>query len=172
MASKAENATDSTAPGTGVELVDSAGELAELDDGTGAVELFMEALTSLTADDPADIERRIMADTARAQTPEALFEPRVLTSWKANQGVPYLVRGVRWNPSTLEGETEAYAVIDAVNMDTGEPTMLQTSSRQSMFTLFLAAHRGWFPLPLMMVASKQSARGFTPLHLELANLPT
>src|SRR6266568_3703706 len=94
------------------------------------------------ADDPAEIQKEIMAQILSAESDEELEQVGAATGWRELYGVPIEIRGFRWRPSTYEEGSPIFFVVQGTRLDTGEAVALTTGSGNVLAQLTNMAKRG------------------------------
>lgn len=119
------------------------------------------------ADDPEEINRRIVTQILSAQTPEEVITPVEVQHARDLIDIPLEIADVSWNQSDYEAGNPWYAIVDAKRVDTGESIVVTCGGQKVMAQLFKYAIEKWFP---MRAAFRQSERptsaGYYPLRLE------
>lgn len=122
--------------------------------------------------DPALIARQIVEQIITAPDVEAAF--REAPVWHANEfiGREFILRGVRWLPSSFEGGPAVFAAASAVDTTTGEVGILTTSAYKQMAKLYVLARDGGFPVKVLNTQSERpTAGGFWPMDFSLVAEP-
>lgn len=86
-------------------------------------------------------------------------------------GRPLLLQGVSWSSSGFENGPQVYALVSAIDTDTGELLSITCGSRNVMAALFRLGQLGAFPMtdPWVIVeADNPTAGGFRPMWLKKA----
>ena len=116
--------------------------------------------------DPQDLAFVIAERLALAQTPDELFSENGSNGWEDRQGEPFMVRRVYWLPSSFEGGTGFFAVVEATQADTGEVTVLTTGSTGVCIQLAKAEQMGWLTEPVKLKRNEQpTSNGYYPHRL-------
>lgn len=119
--------------------------------------------------DPQELAVKIAHRLALAATPEELFDTGGTFGWKEQAGTPFLVKRVYWLPSRHQEGLGFYALVEAVNVDTGEPAVLTTGASNVCVQLARAEREGWLDRPLKLeVNPEPTGAGFYPHSLKLA----
>lgn len=115
-------------------------------------------------DDPAEIQREIMAQLLDAKSDEELELVGQATGWRELPGVPMELHGFRWRPSTYEEGSPLFFVVDAVRLDTGQRVALTTGSGNILAQLTNMARRGTLvgSIRALEIADTQTKQGFRP----------
>lgn len=115
-------------------------------------------------EDPADIQREIMAQLLDAKSDEELELVGQATGWRELPGVPMQISGFRWRPSTYEEGSPLFFVIDAVRLDTGQRVALTTGSGNILAQLTNMARRGTLvgAIRALEIADTPTKQGFRP----------
>jgi hypothetical protein len=107
--------------------------------------------------DKADAAQMIAQRLAESETFEEAFAPQEdtkLPAWADTlMGVPVVVQGVRFNPSTKQGEgPSAYAVCTLGRLDNGDNVTVHCGGLNVMTQLVLMLEKGWMGNPVKLVA--------------------
>jgi hypothetical protein len=115
-------------------------------------------------EDPAEIQREIMAQLLDAKSDEELELVGQATGWRELPGVPMQISGFRWRPSTYEEGSPLFFVIDAVRLDTGARVALTTGSGNILAQLTNMARRGTLvgSVRALEIADTPTKQGFKP----------
>lgn len=115
-------------------------------------------------DDPAEIQREIMAQLLDAKSDEELELVGQATGWRELPGVPMELHGFRWRPSTYEEGSPLFFVVDAVRLDTGQRVALTTGSGNILAQLTNMARRGTLvgAIRALEISDTQTKQGFRP----------
>lgn len=114
----------------------------------------------------ADVARLIVERILSAETEEELFASQEAMGWREYEGRTMEVRGVRWNRSSYDQGAPVYAVVDAVDIVTGQFVTLTTGSKSVMATLLWYDIRAAWPTRLVLQPTKgKTAEGFQPYRL-------
>lgn len=137
-------------------------DVAALDDLEGI--LLGEKELPEIVDDPAEIQREIMAQLLAAESDEQLEQVGNATGWRELAGVPMELHGFRWRPSSFEQGAAVFFVVDATRLDTGERVVLTTGSGNILAQLVNMARRGTLvgSVRALEVADKETRQGFRP----------
>ena len=77
-----------------------------------------------------------------------------------------MFRGVSFAPSRFaESRLGVYALVDAVDADTGEKVRFSTGGEAVVVTLLRAAEQAWFPFNATIEKADMTAAGFQPWNL-------
>jgi hypothetical protein len=125
------------------------------------------------ADDPAEIQKEIMAQLLAATTDEELEQVGNAQGWRELVGVPILIEGFRWRPSSYDEGSPVFFVVTGTRLDTGERVALTTGSGNVLAQLTNMAKRGTLTGSIRMVevADKQTKSGFLPYWLRTPPQP-
>ena len=109
---------------------------------------------------------------AESETFEEAFAPQEdtkLAGWADTLlGVPVFVRGVRFNPSSKQGDgPAAYAVCELARGDNGETVTVHCGGLNVMTQLVLMLEKGWLDKPVKLV-SRPTGNDRNTLYLEAA----
>jgi hypothetical protein len=120
--------------------------------------------------DPELVSRLILERIMNAATFEEALAPQKLVAWR-EWGVGRAVRVLdfRLNPSTFpvssRGGSSVYAVVDLVDVASGETETVTCGSRNVLVALVTMLAKGWIDRPVTLV-SATSAEGYQVLRLE------
>jgi len=115
-------------------------------------------------DDPAEIQREIMAQLLSAESDEELESVGSATGWRELAGVPMELHGFRWRPSSFEEGAAVFFVVAATRLDTGERVALTTGSGNVLAQLCNMARRGTLvgSIRTLEIADTPTKAGFRP----------
>lgn len=115
-------------------------------------------------DDPAEIQREIMAQLLSAESDAELEQVGAATGWRELAGVPMELHGFRFRPSTYEEGAPVFFVVDATRLDTGERVVLTTGSGNILAQLTNMARRGTLTgaVRCLEIADTPTRQGFRP----------
>lgn len=126
----------------------------------------LRAQLDITLSDPADMAIVIAARQANANSAAELFSDNGNAGWENHVGTPFYVRRVYWLESSFEDGIGFYAIVEAVNADTGEQVTLTTGSTGVCIQLAKALQMGWLDEPVKLkVADRPTADGYYPQRL-------
>lgn len=110
---------------------------------------------------------RIVAQLLAADDLLALNKPWGSDSSAELAGKMLEIRGATYRESDFTDGLGVFLVVDAVDLNTGEPIVFTTGS-SSVVAQIVAAHaRGWLPAVARLVKSERpTTNGYYPLHLE------
>lgn len=119
--------------------------------------------------DPLEIQWEIAERTALAQTPDELFGDSGPLGLRNHMNEPFLVKRVRWLPSSMPDGPGFYALVNAVTPDDQRSLVFTTGALSVMIQLARAQQEGWFDKPVMAKESDQpTADGYRPYRLAFA----
>lgn len=115
-------------------------------------------------DDPAEIQREIMAQLLGAESDEELESVGNATGWRELEGVPMELHGFRWRPSAYEEGAPLFFVVDATRLDTGQRVALTTGSGNILAQLTNMARRNTLvgAIRALEIADTPTRQGFRP----------
>lgn len=118
-------------------------------------------------DDPAQIQKEIMAQLLAAESDEELEQMGTAIGWRELLGVPIELHGFRWRPSAFEDGAPVFFVVQGTRLDTGEKVVLTTGSGNVLAQLTNMARRGTLTGAVRMLeaSDKPTKQGFIPLWL-------
>lgn len=124
-------------------------------------------------DDPAEIQREIMAQLLAAESDEELEQVGSATGWRELAGVPMQLHGFRWRPSSFEEGAAVFFVVNATRLDTGERVVLTTGSGNILAQLCNMARRGTLvgAVRALEIADTPTRQGFRPNWLRTPTGP-
>lgn len=116
--------------------------------------------------DTGDLALKIATRLAQSSTPEELFAEDGENGWEKHQNVPFLVKRIYWCRSTFREGAGFYAIVEAVNADTGELQVLTTGATNVLVQLAKAEQMGWLDAPLILRQNPQpTSNGYYPHKL-------
>lgn len=131
------------------------------------VQKYLDTMDRLPVEDPDEIAKEIVARRLQATNIADVLAPMEVISGKDIPRVPLHVFGVHFNRSTFEGLVNVYAVMDAVNKDTGQHVTVASGAADVLAQLYKLVEFDAFPMDLQFVpANRPSANGYFPIHLE------
>lgn len=140
--------------------------------GESATDVLVREITEgigFQVEDAGAVGDAIVAKILSSTDVESIFRLGGLEAGKQWIDRPMTVLGVSFNESHFEDGLGVYAVLDAVDPESGESVAIGTSGRQSMAQLWAAHKIGAFPLDLVIRQAKNpSKNGFRAQWLELA----
>jgi hypothetical protein len=138
------------------------GDMAQLDE-LEAILLGQKELPEIV-DDPAEIQREIMAQLLGASSDEELEAVGSATGWRELAGVPMELHGFRWRPSSYEEGASVFFVVDVTRLDTGERLAVTTGSGNVLAQLCNMARRGTLvgAVRALEIADTPTKAGFRP----------
>lgn len=141
-------------------------ESVALDRLPAAIREYLNNSGSLEPEDPEDVQRRIAERILSADTPEGVLGPQGTSSWGSMVDRPLVVMSFRWRESDLSEGAGAYAVVEAVDPDTGEQLVLTTGAYGVLVQLYQLWKLGALPAKLVLkLNAKATARGYRPAYL-------
>lgn len=135
-----------------------------------AAALRGEGVYTVPIEDAEAASRAIIDRVLSAETPEDVMEAANAQTTPAKDliGVPLVLRGVRFMPSSIEGEgPSVFAVLDAVHADDGEAFTITTGARTVLAQVLKLDQLKAYPWgPVQFVeADTPTASGFYPMQL-------
>ncbi len=126
--------------------------------------LLGEADVPEVVDDPAEIQREIIAQLLGAETDEELEQVGNAVGWRDLAGVPMEIHGFRFRPSSYEEGAPVYFVVDATNLISGERVVLTTGSGNILAQLTNMARRNTLvgAVRALEIADTPTKAGFRP----------
>lgn len=118
-------------------------------------------------DDPAEIQREIMAQLLAAESDDELEQVGNAIGWRDLLGVPIEIQNFRWRPSSFEEGSPVFFVVQGTRLDTGERVALTTGSGNVLAQLANMAKRGTLVGAVRMAeqADTPTKSGFRPYWL-------
>jgi len=159
-----------TEPGTTL-AVRSSSDLAAGDEVLAELERVLVSNERVEpAEEDADkMASEIVAQILAAESDEELaaMQGGNTIGWRDLLGVPVELVGFRWRPSDYDEGASLYFVVFGVRLDTGEPVVLTTGSRNIMAQLVNRAKRGALSGAVVKATEpeKTTRAGFKPLWL-------
>lgn len=127
-----------------------------------------EHAATLTVEDPAEVQERIVRQILRAQTPEDLLRAGEATPSQEVYGVPLRITGIRASESDFEEGNDLYLHIEATIIGNGDQLTVSCGARDVCAKLIVADMRGWFPIDARIEkAGKPTKDGFYPVFLRM-----
>lgn len=124
-------------------------------------------LTVEIEEDPEEIERQIIGQILSAETVDEVLASGTTTPARDILERPIVMGDVKFLNSEYEQGAPFFAVIDAVDVQTGERLPVSCGGKKVLAQLLKCKSHGWFP---QKVVFRQSARptkaGYFPLRLE------
>lgn len=152
------------APGAEVAQV----EPAEVEGYSPAVLAKVRELVDAIPGDDSNGGERIVLQLLAAESIDDLNAPWEGTSGRNLAGKRLAIRGLAQRPSSFEGGSGIFLVVDAADAKTGEAATFTTSAIAVVLQLAQAYVRGMFPLLAeVVVAPRPTAKGFYPYHLRI-----
>jgi hypothetical protein len=131
------------------------------DKATTAVELYDRALfPMLAAQDPEEVTARLAGRIFQAQTMDDIFGIMEGTLSKDLVDVPLDIRGVTWQPYESDRGVTPLAIVDAVNIDTGEVVQFATTSTVLVASLRQAEIIGAIPFATKIKSRKTNSGNY------------
>jgi hypothetical protein len=151
---------------------ETAGAVAVQPDRQASYDLMLASMKGevdlLEAYDSEEVQRALALGLLGAETEEEVFGSQGLKPWSELLGVPMEVRDVHFNPSRTEKGPGFYAVVNLVQIDTGEASVRHVGGWKPASQLLYMWSRGRLPFKakLVEVATARSGQS-APLGLEL-----
>jgi hypothetical protein len=116
--------------------------------------------------DPSEIQWDIAQRLANATTPEELSGEGGPEGLRNHFGKPFFVRRVRFLPGRFEQGPGFYALIDAVDKETGEALTFTSGAVNVLIFLARAEQMDWLDRPVIAKeAETPTADGYRPYRL-------
>lgn len=152
--------------------VRSSSDLVALDEFDQILLGEKDAPSAEVIDDPQEISRSIIAELLAASSDEEL-EMGGAVGWRELEGIPVVLKGFRWRPSSFEEGGPLYVIVQGYRTDTGEAVVLTTGSLNVLAQLSNMARRAveagsteLSDAPWALVkAERPTSNGYRPLHL-------
>jgi hypothetical protein len=126
---------------------------------------LMETL-GIKLSDPSETAWEIAERLALANTADELFNPNGALGWRDHLGRPVFIRRVRYAPGQFEQGPGFFAIVDAVDADTGEFLTLTTGAFNVLVQLARAGQLGLLDKAVKLVESDTpTADGYRPQRL-------
>ena len=119
--------------------------------------------------DPEEAGTRIAVGLAGAGSVESLLSEGEAQSWEDHEGESFLITRADFLPSTKPGTLGIYAVVTAVDVNTGELTVLTTGATNVVIQVAKMLKEGWTERPVKLKI-KTAASG-NPVHRLIAGDP-
>lgn len=122
-------------------------------------------------EDPEAISAEIVAQILAAGSDKELATMQSgAIGWRELLDIPVELIGFRWRPSSFEDGSSVFFVVAGNRLDTGEPVILTTGSRNVLAQLVNMAERGTITgaIVRLVEADKATRQGFKPLWLQFA----
>jgi len=120
--------------------------------------------------DPEITNRAILEEIANADTFEAVFQAQSLPAWQEYAlDKPVTVGGFHLNPSSFEGGSSVYAVVELLEPDdVGEVKLVRVTvgGQKVLVQLLKAWEKGWFPIRVQLSSKQTRTEGREVLGLE------
>ena len=121
---------------------------------------------SLTVEDPAEVQERIVRQMMRSQNVGDLLRAGEATPAADLYNVPLRFLGIRASESDYVDGADLYLHIEARIIGNGDAVTVSCGARDVVVKLLLADMRKWFPFDAMIVQStKATAAGYYPVFL-------
>jgi hypothetical protein len=123
--------------------------------------------------DPELVSRAIVERIMSADTFEEAFQAQDVPAWRDYLDVPMRVHRFHLNPSSFEGSSSVYAVVDVERLDGKDPAGVFTvtcGGRNVLAQLVKALEKGWLAKPVSLIA-KRTREGYDALWLQDASNP-
>ncbi len=117
--------------------------------------------------DAEAISRSIMERVLAADSFESVFKPQEIPAWRDHLDEPVFVKDVHFNPSSLDGKSSVYAVVDILIISTGEVKTVTTGGQNVLVQLVQLIRHGWQDKPVKMT-EKATSEGYQVLWLTAA----
>ena len=123
-------------------------------------------------EDPAEVQRQIVARILSAETAEDVLRPQNTVSAEDILGVPLHVTNVRWMQSRVkDAAIPVFALIEATRGDDGAAVIVSCGALQVMASCLRLAQLGAIPFDAIFVQKDTpTASGYYPIWME--NVPT
>lgn len=115
--------------------------------------------TLVPVEDSAEAQYSIAEDILAADDLGGLFKERKSVAARDLVGMPLQVNGVKIRASTLDGKEGNYLLIEAVLLDTGEVTVVNTGAPNVVAILLRAAQLGVLPLQVVVAEAAKAQPG-------------
>lgn len=147
------------APGTDLAIQSSSAEVAT----------YLASQAAIDEEDPESTAFEIVNRILQARTPEEVLRRQQVLSAEDVLMTPLILGRVRWHRSDYDGREGAYALLEAANVNTGEPLLITCGGRTVMAQVWQLDRLGALPCRVQFgKASKATRSGYFPLWLEPA----
>ncbi len=121
--------------------------------------------------DPEITNRAILEDIIAADSFDAVFQAQSLPSWsEAYLDTDVTVLGFHLNPSSFEGGSAVYAVVELADpKDAGEIKRVTVGGQKVLVQLLKGWEQGWFPIRVKLTSKDTRNEGRKVLGLELTD---
>lgn len=127
-----------------------------------------ELVAQLPSEGGGDGGEAIVTALLAATSVDDLNAPWDGTSGRALAGKRVEITGITARPSSFEGGSGVFLLVQGTDTKTGERATFTTSSIATVLQLAMAWKLGMFPLIAdIVVAERPTARGFYPYHLRV-----
>lgn len=118
--------------------------------------------------DTTETARRIASELMDAPDLESALEGKPVWSARDSVGMQLELRGLRLNLSSYTEGSPVYAVVDAVDLVTGEVGVLTTGATKHLAALYIMQRDHRWPVTVRITqALRPTSGGFYPLGFEL-----
>lgn len=147
-----------------------AGELMETEGvALDLVREVMPDFRELLVDDPDRAAEAILRRIVASATPEEALRPRSSVGARERLGIPLEVRDVRLASSAYEAAARVFAILEVVNLSTGELEVITCGSINVLGQLYVLWRANALPARVRFTTPERpTRRGFQPLWLEPA----
>ena len=163
---QAELVDDTRPPGTGVQVVTSAGIVAPIAADNAALARYLSGSETITTQDPEAVTHGIVARILEATSLADVLNKQQVVSLRDLSMRPLKVLDVRWGESSYEGGVPFYAIMDCVDLSTGEKIVASCGGQQVLAQLFMMQKNGWLPADVQVETTmKPTSGGYFPIWL-------
>jgi hypothetical protein len=115
---------------------------------------------------PEDISLEIALSILEGETVSDVFDRPAPVGTEEVIGQALRIQRVRWMQSQKNANVPIYALIEAVDADTGEKVLITCGATNVVAQLIAAEEHDWLPLDVMFTVPKDpTARGYYPVTL-------
>lgn len=111
------------------------------------------AQLGITISTPDEISLRLAQRLVDATTVEDLLAENPTASWGEHEGRSVLIKAVTYAPSTKRSALGFYAIVEAVDVDTGRPLLLTTGGQNTLVQLAKMVRLDLLDTPVKLVSN-------------------
>ena len=127
---------------------------------------LIEYARSIQPESDDEVQRRILDNILRAQSPAELLNAGSSMPAEQIAGHPLRIEEIRAAESTQADGMDMYLHVDATLLRSGDRVTFSTGSRDVVVKLLLASRNGWLPMNAKLVkADKPTAAGYYPMFI-------
>ncbi|MGH9203675.1 MAG: hypothetical protein ACRD2A_20810 [Vicinamibacterales bacterium] len=134
-------------------------------------QLLFEVPTAVTPEDPIEVQREILRRIFASETPGQLAQTLKATPWQEHMGEPFEIRDFRLRHSSFNEGAAVFAVLDAIQTETGERLTLTCSGMNVLATIMQHKRMGWLPWRWRLTQTdRPTSSGYNVLILDDSGL--